>query len=288
MAKITGTAGADSILGTTLQDLIIGLEGDDVLSGDAGDDEVRGGFGDDVMFGNAGNDVLAGSAGNDSLSGGDGNDTLSGGSGNDTMDGGDGADIINGDAGDDIIIGGSGDTITGGSGFDTLDYSTASAGISANLSTHVIATAGANSMADGIERVIGTSFDDLLNGDSGANTLIGGAGDDMIRSRGGADTLSGGLGHDTFVYLKKDVFAGDVQLGVDFITDYNSNDTIDVSDFFKGAPPADYNDVLKLTFDGANTTLSVKTGGAFIDVVAFAGQYNTDPSNLVADMMIMA
>ncbi len=55
------------------------------------------------------------------------------------------------------------------------------------------------SMADeliGIENLTGTSFDDTLIGDDGANVLDGVDGDDVLKGGAGADTLLGGLGDD--------------------------------------------------------------------------------------------
>ena len=292
MATITGTIDADTLMGTTLQDFILGLEGDDVITGDEGDDTIQGGdgndaiwggdgndiisggFGDDVLHGGNGDDTLSGSSGNDNLMGDAGNDTLTGGSGDDTLDGGDGNDSIAGGDGNDTIIGSAGaDNVTGGSGFDTLDYSASSVAINANLNTHVIDSELGKTTADGIESVIGSQFDDVLCGDGLANVLIGGDGNDLIRSRGGADTLTGGYGQDTYVFMQKDVLSGGVHLGVDFITDFRSSDKIDVRDFFKGQYIEDYNEVIHLTADGANTTLSVKSGNVFVDVVSFAGQF---------------
>ena len=305
MALIAGSAGVDALVGTTLQDVILGLEGNDIISGDAGDDEIRGGAGSDrlngddgndalfggfdadMLDGGAGDDTLQGSEGNDQLNGGDGNDNLSGGSDNDVLNGGAGDDVINGDAGDDHIQWSLGsDTITGGSGFDTLDYSTAAQGISANFSTHAITMGAVTALADGIEKLVGTNFADNFLGDSSDNVVSGGAGNDVFRSKGGADILTGGSGQDKFIYFKKDAVVGGVQQGVDFITDFGSNDQIDIRDFFKSNPNADLDQAIQLTFDGVNTTLSIDVAGTFVNVVAFAGQWGATPSQLADDYIL--
>ncbi len=306
MATITGTVDGDALTGTTLQDLIMGLEGNDLLVGDAGDDTVKGGdgqdsifggdgndslfggFGDDAIHGDAGNDLIEGSSGNDSLFGDAGDDNISGGSGDDSLEGGDGNDTVAGNSGNDLILGGAGsDTIVGGSGFDTLDYSAATVAVNANLNTHVVETTLGRSLADGIEKFIGSAFDDTISGDGLANELWGGSGNDVIRSRAGADTLSGGFGQDTFVYMQKDVMLGGVHQGVDFIKDFRSSDKIDVRDFFKGVSVSDYNEVMQLTYDGANTTLSVNTTGTFVDVLSFAGKFSVPAALLVEDQVIL-
>ncbi len=305
MALITGSATAESLFGTTLQDLILGLEGNDSITGGDGDDEIRGGEGNDRISGDDGNDklfggfdadtldgglgddTLEGSEGNDWLSGGEGSDSLSGGSDNDVLNGGAGNDVINGDAGDDLIQWSLGsDVITGGSGFDTLDYTLAVQGVSVNLSTHAFVTGGVTSLADGIEKVIGTKFADNFLGDSGDNVFSGGAGNDTFRSKGGSDILTGGGGKDTYVYLKKDAVVGGVQQGVDYITDFGSNDQIDISDFFKSDPNADLNVAIQLNFDGVNTTLAVDVGGTFVNVVAFSGEWTATPSQLAEEFIL--
>ena len=90
------------------------------------------------------------------------------------------------------------------------------------------------------------------------------------------------------MFMQKDVMLNGLHQGVDFITDFRSSDHIDVRDFFKGQTVADYNDVITLTENGANTTLSVKSGGVFIDVVTFAGHFIAPAQSLVDDQVILA
>ena len=45
--------------------------------------------------------------------------------------------------------------------------------------------------------MIGTNFDDTLNGSAFGDTLIGGGGNDTINGNGGADRIQGGSGKDT-------------------------------------------------------------------------------------------
>lgn len=306
MATITGTIGSDYLNGTVLDDLIQALDGNDVINGGNGNDEIRGGNGNDIVWADAGDDVVYGGAGDDFLYGGAGHDILYGGAGADVIAvvggevyGGAGDDrilagsdaaVIDGGSGDDWILAyGNGDqTITGGTGFDTLDYSFATSGIDANLSTHLVTGYG-NSTVSGVENVIGSIFDDVLTGDKGANELYGSAGNDILRGKSGADTLFGGDGNDTYVFMKKDVLLNGVHQGVDRLADFRSNDSIDIRDFFKGNPPADLDQVVKLTWDGSQTTLSVDAGsGNFVDVATFANHYLSAPSTLAADNIILA
>jgi Ca2+-binding RTX toxin-like protein len=52
----------------------------------------------------------------------------------------------------------------------------------------------------GIERVVGSSFNDSLTGNAGANQLEGGNGADRLVGGAGNDTLLGGAGFDVFVF----------------------------------------------------------------------------------------
>ena len=49
----------------------------------------------------------------------------------------------------------------------------------------------------GIDSVVGSRFDDVLTGNTGANTIRGGGGNDSITGRGGNDVVDGGVGVDT-------------------------------------------------------------------------------------------
>jgi Ca2+-binding RTX toxin-like protein len=122
--------------------------------------------------------------------------TLNGGGGNDTLTGSLGADVLNGEA-----------------GIDTINYAGSLSFVSINLATG--AASGGEAAGDtfsGIERVTGSSFNDILTGDGV---------DNMLTARGGADTLTGGLGKDLFDYdaLSESTLAVG---GRDTITDFNA------------------------------------------------------------------
>lgn len=215
---VQGSAFADTLAGDTGANRLLGGNGDDRLSGGAGNDLLDGGAGADLLDGGAGIDrVDYGSSGagvvvdlaDGAASGGeavgdrligieavDGSafaDTLSGTEGADWFGGGAGNDRIDGRGGDDLLAGGAGaDTLTGGDGFDSADYSDSGAAVTVDL---VAGTgAGGDAQGDrlqGIERLIGSRFDDALTGDAFDNVLSGGA---------GADRLTGGAGIDTADY----------------------------------------------------------------------------------------
>lgn len=112
-----------------------------------------------------------------------------------------GADNLFGDDGDDTLIGGTGaDALYGEGGNDTASYASATARVIASL------TSGAGTAGDAngdtfftIENLTGSSFDDVLTGDAGANRLTGGNGNDTLDGKAGVDTMIGGNGDDTYV-----------------------------------------------------------------------------------------
>jgi VCBS repeat-containing protein len=134
------------------------VQGPGTFTGTSGADTLNGSNFDDTLIGLAGNDVLHALGGNDMLRGGAGNDLLD-----------------------------------GGSGIDTANYSDATSAVKVSLAvTTSQNTGGAGSdTLVGIENLAGSSHNDTLTGDGGANRLNGGA---------GGDTLAGGAGADTFVF----------------------------------------------------------------------------------------
>jgi Ca2+-binding RTX toxin-like protein len=104
-----------------------------------------------------------------------------------------GADILTGDAGDNILAGlGGPDRLIGGDGSDTASYAASTSLVIVDLAGGV----GGGDIYSSIENVIGSSFEDVLAGDGGANRLDGRAGADAINGRDGDDLLTGGIGAD--------------------------------------------------------------------------------------------
>ena len=85
------------------------------------------------------------------------------------------------------------DDIDGGTGTtaDTVSYRWSHEGVTVALddSASTGGTAAGDTLIN-IENLIGSSFDDMLTGDGGANTLNGGAGDDTLTGGAGTDTAS--------------------------------------------------------------------------------------------------
>ena len=276
-------------MGTTNTSLLAKVATKPARSSD--NDDMQGGTGNDKMFGMADNDKMSGGAGNDQMWGNSGNDTMSGDAGNDTLSGGKGDDVISGGIGDDVMTGNSGndrfiagegnDSYDGGAGFDTIDYSGSARAMSVNLNSHLAIGMGIDTIK-GVEGVVGSRFNDTFVGDKNANVFLGGAGDDSFRGRGGADTFTGGAGKDTYSWAQKDVNA------VDHITDFAKGDRLNLSDLLKGQKYSNISDVVRVT-DGANgSTVSVKFGGAFHDVVTLDGVHNTTAADLLKVGMILS
>jgi len=223
----------EGVLGSAFNDVIYGDGNGNTLQGGAGNDNLNGQGGDDLIVGGAGADSMTGGSGNDtasyqdaraavtvnlqngSLNTGDAagdvivgfeflhgsafGDSLTGYSfasnnirglaGNDTLTGGFADDILIGDAGADALV--------GGEGYDLASYSTATAGVVANL----LAPAGntgdaAGDTYNGIENLAGSDYGDTLTGNVGDNILLGLAGDDTLDGGDGNDGLEGGDGND--------------------------------------------------------------------------------------------
>ena len=220
-----GTVSVGPFISDTVTDVenIIGSAWRDLVSGDGADNEFSGGDGDDV------------------LSGRDGNDTLNGGRGADTMSGGQGEDSFN-----------------GGKGSDTVDFSGAAVAIHVNLqiSGQQDSGQGADSFA-GIENLVGSRFEDALEGSDGRNSLAGGA---------GADTLTGNTDRDRFVYAAID--DGGTTTGTyDTITDFVvGEDDIDLTQLY---------DALGLVFSFVGTSAADNNVLGQVSIVSRAGSGET-------------
>jgi Ca2+-binding RTX toxin-like protein len=227
MAVITGTDGNDKVpygndlRGTDAADQIYGLAGNDNLIGFGGNDTLEGGAGADELFGDAGFDYASyrgstkgvhallndggtgvgdegdrlysiegviGSTFGDSLIGNGGRNILYGEGGADGLSGYGGDDILYGGAGKDVLTGGLGnDELRGGDGVDTASFNfNDGTPVVADLASGT-ATGAGNDRLFSIENLAGTTANDRLAGNGGANAVDGFWGADVLLGRGGAD-----------------------------------------------------------------------------------------------------
>ena len=225
---VYGSAYGDTLSGTSGFNYVFGGEGDDSLVGRAGDDFLAGGAGDDTVDGGANDDTVSfddgvaggvvvnlaaqiadghghdslvsiesvyGSGDNDSIVGADGDNYLFGGDGADTIVAAGGADYVDGDLGDDFVVGGAGDDyMAGGAGIDTASFDEGVAGgVVVDLIAQTADGHGHDSLVS-IENVVGSTYGDTINGNSGDNYLAGNGGGDLISGEGGNDVIDSGAG----------------------------------------------------------------------------------------------
>jgi serralysin len=232
-----GLEGNDSLRGDSGDDMLVGGPGSDILTGGTGFDSAtyhnsdsgiridlldkRGTGGDaagdlygsiEEIIASRYDDLIVGDNANNVFWGLEGRDDLLGDTGNDRIDGGPGDDRLWGGTGDDVLIGGPGaDVLTGGPGRDTAVYTSSNHAVTVNLALGT----GLGGHAEGdllgsIEGIAGSSYDDVLVGDSAVNELDGGA---------GSDTLIGGGGRDVFIFQRAET-QGDVI--EDFVSGFDS------------------------------------------------------------------
>ncbi len=128
---------------------------------------------------------------------------ISGTSKDNSLDGTSSNDEIYALGGDDLIAGSLGaDIINGGDGKDTVSYDASSEAVIVNLTTNVhVGDEAVGDILANIENITGSSYNDILTGNSGKNTIRGGNGNDIIIGGLGADTIKGGDGSDTASYI---------------------------------------------------------------------------------------
>ncbi|MDT8326269.1 MAG: calcium-binding protein [Roseovarius sp.] len=200
--NVTGTLFGDFIQGDDQDNRLRGLGNYDWFIGSDGADTIEGGAGRDMIsYTNATSGVTVNLALNKGTAGqaaGDVYDSIERATGSihsDLFYGDDQANDFRGLGGYDWFIGSGGgkDRYDGGSGLDTVSYANSSAGVAASLLLgRGLAGDADRDLYTSIERLTGSSFDDLLTGDNGRNVLRGMHGRDTLFGNGGVDRLEGG------------------------------------------------------------------------------------------------
>jgi serralysin len=205
-------------------------------------------------YGGSDNDIINGNVAQNTLRGNAGNDKLYGLSNSDVLIGGSGADVLN-----------------GGTGTDYASYSTARAGVRADLqSTKANQGDAVGDTYSGIEGLTGSSYSDTLLGNSAANQIKGGAGGDTLYGRSGSDVLDGGTGSDKlYGQSGKDVLIGGT--GADafvfrILSDSRGSSIDTIKDFRRGTDHIDLREI------DANTKIAGNQAFGFLGQAAFHGK----------------
>lgn len=130
------------------------------------------------------------------MDGGPGNDTLTGGAGHDTLKGGEGSDLLQGNGGRDFFS----DAGTTPGDVDTVSYNdtahnargvnvTIDDGQSNDGADGIDGATAADTVSAGIDKVVGTDFDDLIFGSAIGDTIVGGLGVDTLYGAAGDDRI---------------------------------------------------------------------------------------------------
>lgn len=242
-------------------------------------------------------------------------------SGNDILVGSPFDDYIIGYGGNNQITAGQGyNIIDGSSGFDTISYAEALVGVTVNLSlTTSQSTGWGTDTLFGIERIVGSAFNDILTGSSVSDELIGGTGNDQLSGGSGNDLLDGGVGNDVMLGGAGDdsiydimggTFTVDGGSGIDFLLLYSNSTTginfslatafasgssaLNIENFYlygnsqadriTGASTADY--IVGFNGDDVLTGLAgndILDGGAGFDAALYSGvrrQYVTNSTSV--------
>jgi len=253
------TTGTASITVEGADEVIVGTEDRDILEGTAGNDIIS------ALGGSL--DIIYGTTGSDTIDGGDGNDvvtyqnlgqavTIDLGAGTATS-GGDvdqltdveivvgtsfADTLIGGDTSNDameLFLGGEGaDVIVGVSGWDEIGYTSDISGIVFDAASGTVVDGwGDIDTFSGIDRVRGSDFDDVFNGDGTNNYFIG---------QDGNDTFNGGGGNDEVDYHLDDIYGAtqgiNLNFGLGTVTDgFGDTDTLSSIEKARGS---DFDDVM--------------------------------------------
>jgi serralysin len=204
--------------------------------------------------------------------GGSDSDTITGNVAQNNLRGNAGNDKLYGLSNDDVLIGGSGgDVLNGGTGTDWASYSTAKAGVRADLqSAKSNQGDAAGDTYSSVEGLTGSSYKDTLLGNSAANQIKGGAGSDTLYGRSGSDVLDGGTGSDKlYGQSGKDTLFGGT--GADAfvfraLSDSRGSLVDTIRDFRRGTDHIDLRSI------DANTKIAGNQAFSFLGQAAFHGK----------------
>ncbi len=263
----------ENLTGSNYSDTLTGNAVDNIINGGAGNDNINGAAGNDTINGGDGDDILNGGTGADNLTGGNGIDTASysasaaavtinlttnvntGGDAQgdllytiENLTGSAYNDIITGSAANNVLLGGAGaDTLDGAGGMDTVSYTGSNAAVVIDLGLATAQSGGhaAGDILKNIENILGSAYNDTLNGTSAANTLDGASGVDVVSYAGSNAAINVNLaltGAQTGGHAQ-----GDILSNVEGLIGSNYNDTL-----------------------GGSSAVNVLDGGVGVDTVSYA------------------
>ncbi|WP_299007272.1 Ig-like domain-containing protein [uncultured Shewanella sp.] len=122
--------------------------------------------------------------------------------------------------------------------------------LESNDNQHIIGTENTDDLKgwDGNDVIEGLAGNDSLSGEGGDDILLSGGGDDLLTGGTGNDILTGGEGANTFAFLEATV-------SIDHITDFTSEDTIDISHLLQ--PEQNLDDQIRISVEDDGTHIEV-------------------------------
>jgi Ca2+-binding RTX toxin-like protein len=216
IATINTKGGNDIIVGGPGKETILGGSGTDTIRGGRSNDTLRGQGQGDFIYGGTGDDEINGGPDGDLVDGGPGGDIVHGDDDNDTLRGGQGKDVLKGDAGTndtasfaDAIAPGfnldesetfAGQKVTGRSdGYTGVYVVVENVGTGTGIAKNgsISEERGGEDTFSGIDRIVGSAFDDVIKRGGEQIQVAAGPGADIV-VQGGPNGANGGSG-DNFV-----------------------------------------------------------------------------------------
>lgn len=156
-----------------------------------------------VLLGNDGGDELSGGATEDALVDGPGDDSANAGAGDDAVPNNAGADDLDAGPGEDLFVSDAvcdGDSLDGGPDRDNANWANFDRGVTIDMAAERAGEVGPEGQAQcpsadlltviaNLEDIEGSSFADVMVGDSGPNQLLGRPGADSYFAAGGNDHI---------------------------------------------------------------------------------------------------
>ena len=193
--------------------------------------------------------------------------------------------VLIGNSGNNILAGGAGaDTLDGDAGWDTASYATSSSGVTVSLMTGT--GSGGDAQGDrllNIENLVGSNFNDTLEGSTVSGTLDGGLGNDIVSFAHAASGVGGaGVTVNLALTTWQNTITGGWHQLLNFenVTGSEFNDTLIGSSGNNIITGLGGNDTL--TGAGGNDTFVFVPGFGNDTITDFTAGPNSGPHDLIA------